>query len=252
MFRTIVDVKEMGSYYLNMFKYATARAIPQRQGSEHTRRQILDTALALFRERGFEATTIRDIAGRAGLSAGAAYYYFPSKEALVAAYYAFVQQEHLGRARQAFAGAADLRDRLRAAFHTKIDIVAGDRRLLRALFRYGGDPDHPLSWFGPATRDERRMSMNVFAEALAGERLPDDVREVAPTLLWTLHMGVLLYFLYDDSAGQRRTRALIDAAVGFAVDMKRIATSPLLRPVRRRAMSILRDAGLLFEPGTAA
>ena len=55
---------------------------------------VLDTALALFRERGFEETTIRDIASRAGLSLGAAYYYFKSKEALVAAYYGFVQREH--------------------------------------------------------------------------------------------------------------------------------------------------------------
>ena len=113
-----------------------------------------------------------------------------------------------------------MRDRLRAALHTKIDIMQGDRRLLRALFRYGGDPDHALSWFGPATREQRQLSVDVFAEALTGERLPDDVREAAPTLLWTLHMGILLYFLYDDSPHQRRTRKLIDAAVDFVVDIE--------------------------------
>ena len=182
-----------------MFKDAAGRAVPQRAASEETRRQILDTALALFRERGFEETTIRDIASRAGLSLGAAYYYFNSKEAIVGAYYDYVQQEHLARSREAFAAAADLRERLRAALHTKIDIMQDDRRLLRALFRYGGDPDHPLSWFGPATREQRQLSIDVFEEALAGERLPDDVREAAPTLLWTLHMGILLFFLYDDS-----------------------------------------------------
>jgi hypothetical protein len=74
------------------------------------------------------------------------------------------------------------------------------------------------------------------------------VRDLAPTLLWTLHMGVLLYFLYDESPRQRRTRALIDAAVDFAVDMKRLATSALLRPVRRRVLTILRDAGLVVAP----
>jgi hypothetical protein len=144
-----------------------------------------------------------------------------------------------------------LRGRLRAALHTKIDIMQDDRRLLRALFRYGGDPDHALSWFGPATRQQRQMSIDVFAEALAGERLPDDVRDVAPTLLWTLHMGILLFFLYDGSPQQRRTRALIDAAVDFAVDMRRLATSPLLRPLRRRVLGILRDAGLLPAPDAA-
>src|SRR6476619_378113 len=103
-----------------MFKDAAARAVPQRAASEQTRRHILQTALALFRERGFEQTTIRDIAGRAGLSLGAAYYYFKSKEAIVGAYYDYVQHEHLQRARAAFAHAGTLRDRLRAALHTKI------------------------------------------------------------------------------------------------------------------------------------
>jgi AcrR family transcriptional regulator len=235
-----------------MFKDASARAIPQRAASEETRRQILDTALALFRERGFEETTIRDIAAGAGLSLGAAYYYFKSKEAIVGAYYEYVQDQHMVRAREAFARGGDLRARLRAAFHAKIDIMQDDRRLLRALFRYGGDPDHPLSWFGPATRDQRQQSVDVFAEALAAERLPEDVRESAPTLLWTLHMGVLLYFLYDASPAQRRTRKLIDAAVDFVVDVKRLATSPLLRPMRRRVTNILRDAGLVAAPAAPA
>src|ERR687887_113352 len=102
----------------NMFKNGAGRATPQRAASEETRRLILDTALALFRERGFEETTIRDIANRAGLSLGAAYYYFKSKEAIVGAYYDYVQREHQERARAAFADASDLHQRLRAAFHT--------------------------------------------------------------------------------------------------------------------------------------
>jgi AcrR family transcriptional regulator len=235
-----------------MFKQSAARAIPQRAGSEETRRMILETALSLFREQGFEETTIRDIAARAGLSLGAAYYYFPSKEAIVGGYYDYLQQAHLDRTREALAHTTGLRDRLRATLHAKIDIMQKDRRLLRALFRYGGDPDHPLSWFGPATRDQRQLCIDLFAEAMAGERLPTDVRDAAPVLLWTLHMGILLYFLYDSSAGQRRTRRLIDAAVDFVVDIKRVAVSPLLRPVRRRVWSILRDAGLLVQAGGAA
>src|SRR5690348_2514401 len=106
-----------------MFK-DTARAVPQRAASEETRQRILDTALVLFRERGFEETTLREIAKAAGLSLGAAYYYFHSKEALVAAYYDYVQQQHRDRARDAFARAKGLKERLLAAYHTKIDIMA--------------------------------------------------------------------------------------------------------------------------------
>jgi AcrR family transcriptional regulator len=227
-----------------MFK-DVARAVPQRAASEETRRQILDTALVLFRNKGFESTTIREIATQAGLSLGAAYYYFNSKEAIVAAYYDYVQAQHLDRARQAFETTRTFKERLCAAYHTKIDVMEGDQGLLRALFRFGGEPDHPLSWFGPASREQRRLSVAVFEEAIGTEQLPDDVRGAAPTLLWTLHMGVLLYFLYDSSPSHRRTRKLIDAAVDFVVDAKRIATLPLMRPIRRRVLSILQDAGLL-------
>src|SRR5438552_17430336 len=138
-----------------MFKESATRAVPQRAGSEETRRQVLETALALFRERGFEETTIRDIASRAGLSLGAAYYYFKSKDAIVGAYYDYIQEAHQARARQVCAKARDLRGRLRAALHTKLDILQQDRRLLRALLRYGGEPSHPLPRFGPATRQQR-------------------------------------------------------------------------------------------------
>lgn len=47
------------------------------------RAEFLDCAQALFFERGYEATTINDINGRAGLSKGAFYHYFESKEALL-------------------------------------------------------------------------------------------------------------------------------------------------------------------------
>lgn len=76
-----------------------------------------------------------------------------------------------------------------------------------------------MSWFGPATKAQRQVRVALFAESLEGERLPADVREVAPTLLWALHKGVLLYFVHDSSPDQRRTRLLIDAVVDLATDM---------------------------------
>jgi AcrR family transcriptional regulator len=45
--------------------------------------EVLDAALALFIEKGFAATRVEDIATRAGLSKGAVYLYFPSKESIL-------------------------------------------------------------------------------------------------------------------------------------------------------------------------
>ncbi|HZS36969.1 MAG TPA: TetR family transcriptional regulator, partial [Polyangia bacterium] len=45
---------------------------PRPKKSEETRRRVVDAALTLFRKRGFDATTMRDVAAAAGLSLGAA------------------------------------------------------------------------------------------------------------------------------------------------------------------------------------
>src|SRR4051795_5175097 len=67
---------------------------PRSNKGEQTRELILATALRLFRETGYEATTMRAIAKEAGVSVGNAYYYFGSKEELIQAYYDELQDEH--------------------------------------------------------------------------------------------------------------------------------------------------------------
>lgn len=216
--------------------------------SEETRQQILQTALQLFRKKGFERTTMRDVAAAAGLSLGASYYYFPSKEAIVMAYYDYVQREHRRQAESALPKAKTLRDRLGIAFHSKLDILKSDRQLLTALFRYGGDPEHELSWFGPETRNQREDSMAVFRAAVAKEKLPQEIRDLAPLVLWTLHMGVVLYFVYDSSPGEKRTRKLLNDALDLTTRIFGMISNPLLQPVlkptREKVLSMLREAGL--------
>jgi len=60
-----------------------SRATPR---AEDTRRKIYESALSLFREKGFKQTTMRDIAAKAGVALGGAYYYFSTKDAIVLAF----------------------------------------------------------------------------------------------------------------------------------------------------------------------
>ena len=240
MFKIILDKSAVPAYDLNMFSIAVSSK------AQLTRSHILSTALRVFRERGLEATTMRELAAAAGASIGSAYYYFPSKEAIIQAYYDDVQAEHARRVTAALAEKyLDLKDRLRVAFHAKLDILQSDRRLLSALFRYTGEPQHPLSALGDATRKNRQQSMSVFLTAIGDERLPDDIRTVLPSALWALHMGIILYFIYDESPEQQRTRQLVDGVLTLVVRILALVRLPVLKPVRGSILALLGDAGLL-------
>ena len=54
----------------------------QAEKSQRSRDQILEAALELFSHRGFGATSVRDIATKAGVSTGNVYHHFPDKDAL--------------------------------------------------------------------------------------------------------------------------------------------------------------------------
>jgi AcrR family transcriptional regulator len=57
--------------------------------AQERRAQLLETALALFAEKGLDATTMRDLAEAAGVAQGLVYHYFRSKEEL---FYAVIEQ----------------------------------------------------------------------------------------------------------------------------------------------------------------
>jgi AcrR family transcriptional regulator len=240
-----VDMHELPAHKLNMFKTKTPKG-------EETRHRVLSTALAMFRARGFEQTTMREIAGEAGLSLGAAYHYFASKEAIVLGYYDSVQAEHDRRVRAMVGETRALRDRMAGAMHAKLDILEDDRPLMGALLRFTGEPSHPLSFLGARTRALQLRSIGTFAQTTAGERLPADLAQLVPLTLWALHMGLLLYFLYDESPRQRRTRQLTDGAVDLFARSLTLIKLPLLRPVRKRVATLLADAGLVPDADVIA
>jgi AcrR family transcriptional regulator len=215
---------------------------------EETRARILKAALARFRKRGLDATTMREIADDASIALGAAYYYFPSKEAIVLAYYDDTQRASSGHARAAFAETTDVRARLGAAFHTKLDVLARDRRLLSALFHSIAAPGAAVSIFGDRTREVREDSIRIFDEAVATSpevaSLDQASRGVLVLALWSLHMGILLFFVHDGSPRQRKTRALVDQCLDLVCELLPIA--PQLAPViGGRVAGILETAGLL-------
>src|SRR5689334_14985549 len=85
--------------------------------AEETGARILESALELFRDQGFDSATMRDIAQKAGVATGAAYYYYPSKDAIVMDYY--------------HRSCADMQPRIAAALENVRGLEARLRELIR-------------------------------------------------------------------------------------------------------------------------
>lgn len=214
---------------------------------ENTKDLILRTALELFRGCGFEITTMRDIARAAKVATGAAYYYFPSKEAIVSAYYDQVQRTHAEKVLEDWKGKSELRERLGILLHTKLEILTADRRFLGALFRYTGDPEHPLSVFGKGTESQRAQSMAIFREAIAEAELSDEMQQLLPSALWLAHLGMILYLIYDESRDHEKTHKLVDGVLDLLVPAiewtKSDFVRPLIQPFQAKVLHLLQDAG---------
>ncbi|HUP63349.1 MAG TPA: TetR/AcrR family transcriptional regulator [Thermoanaerobaculia bacterium] len=210
--------------------------------AEETRNKILDTALTLFRERGFNVTTMRDVAGEAGVATGAAYYYFRSKEDLVMAFYLRTSEEARGAFEDALASTKDLRKRLRAMIDIKFEQFGEQRELMTALLKAGVDPRDPLSPFGRETKALREETIRWYARALEGSNVavPKDLAAYLPRLLWLYHMGLIYYWIIDSSPRQRRTESLVDATLDLVIQLLRVSTLPFMGPLRRRALKVLR------------
>jgi AcrR family transcriptional regulator len=209
--------------------------------AEDTRRRIYDAALEMFREKGFEPTTMRDIAAKAGVALGAAYYYYSSKEAIVLAFYQDMQESSHDEILAAMAGHKKLKDRLRCVLEKRLELLAPNRKFCDALFRHAPDTADPLSPFSSETRPIRERAMEHLRLALEGSEVktPADLRQQLPYLLWLYQMAIILFWLYDRSARQERTQKLIEKSLGLVVNLLRVSGLPLMRPLRKAALELV-------------
>ncbi|WP_442874933.1 TetR/AcrR family transcriptional regulator [Actinoplanes sp. NBC_00393] len=214
-----------------------------RARGEQTRQAILETALRLFRERGYADTTMRAIAKEAGVAVGNAYYYFDSKEHLIQGFYDHLQSEHRLAAAPVLATERDFAARLRGVLHAGIDVNAPYHSFAATFFKTAAEPSSPLSPFSPESSPARDASIDLFRQVLDGStaKVDSELREHLPELLWLSWMGVTLFWVYDKSPQQRRSRRLIDGAVPLIDRLVGLSRLRVLRPALRQVLDLLNN-----------
>jgi AcrR family transcriptional regulator len=179
-----------------------------------TRRRILDAAVDLFRSRGFDATTTRDIAQGAGIATGTLFNYFDTKEAIVG----YLADEALAKAQAAFArqnSNAGLEEELFA-------YVAAELRQLRPLRKFIMPLlETSLSPLAAARQTESLNSLRTdhleTVSGLATKYGFAELSSVALQVYWTLYTGVLAHWAGDKSPKQEDTLALLDQSLAMFV-----------------------------------
>ena len=179
-----------------------------REAKRATRKRIVKVAQKLFVERGFDATTTRDLATSADIAKGTLFNYFESKEALAATLVAdaleLAREDFRGRLR----GEEDLQQQL------FLHISAGFRRLEPYRTFVGAVLETALSPFAKngvsSLGDELRMDHLEVVRELTAEQSLDVVRL---HLYWSLYLGVAAFWAADESPNQEDTLAVLDESL---------------------------------------
>jgi AcrR family transcriptional regulator len=208
---------------------------------DQTKALILETALDMFRERGYDETTMRAVAHKAGVSLGNAYYYFRSKEYLIQAFYQRLHDSHLAVVIPALEHEKTLKARLLTTMRTKIDTMKPYHQFAGVLFKTAAHPESPLNPFSDETDPVRQQSIDLFEKVLEGEkiRIPKDLRAELPYLLWVYSMGIVLFWIHDSSPQHRRTYRLVDHTVDLLDKLIHLASNPFMRPLRKQALRLV-------------
>ncbi|MCP3918069.1 MAG: TetR/AcrR family transcriptional regulator [bacterium] len=212
---------------LNVFKANPKRATK----GDRTRAHILDTALELFLAQGFEATTMRQIAARAEVSVGNAYYYFASKEKLVESFHARHLEQHRIASRAVLEREYRFPARLAGVLVARIETGEAYKSFAPALAR--------------SVEDEASLELMRRVITDSSVRVHTDLREALPRLLQLYEGAILRFWLRDSSVGYERTRSLIESSAQLAAKLVTMAGMPLMGTMRKALLRVAGDAGAL-------
>jgi AcrR family transcriptional regulator len=163
------------------------------QQAEERREQLIDTALCVFAEKGWDATSIPDLARAAGIAQGLMYHYFRNKEELLLA----VIQRHcfLAELQQLLSVSADrpAKEVLPEVAHHFTELLQQKRNLVQILIREAQtNPEIARYQDALIGGGVELLTVYVSARIAAGELRQHQPSLTAHALLYTLFMSQLI------------------------------------------------------------
>jgi AcrR family transcriptional regulator len=196
------------------------RAAGRRQkNKEQTKTRILQVALELFREKGLEKTTTKEISKQAGIAEGTLFNYFKTKEDL-ALYFFQKETEDLiqwFRAEKRLQK-APLPEKLFAIIHRQLEYIEPYEEFIGAVFCRSLQPTSTLSPLSFESQELRLKYLRFVREILAEAEEKNEIPRVGDFGAYGVglfYLGVVAYWLQDGSRGKQKTLALLDRALNI-------------------------------------
>lgn len=182
---------------------------PPETKADRTRRRIVEAAAQEFAERGYEGTSLRQIAAAAELKPGSLYFHFASKEELIAEVLrdaVDLALERVRRAIDALGPDAPAGARLRAAIEGHLDALHGDHAKGAAVVRLLGPL--PASLEQEVIRDTRRYG-RFWTQLLADAQRAGAIdADLDPRVVRDLVLAALNDSVWAKPGGPRRIAAV--------------------------------------------
>ncbi|GAA3212728.1 TetR/AcrR family transcriptional regulator [Microbacterium terregens] len=210
---------------------------------DRTRARIREVALRSFRERGYDATTIRLIAEEAGVSVGTTHYHFPTKNHLVQELYLDVQLAHRAAAEPLLEVTDDLVERLGAVYRTGIAQLRPYHARAPEFVSAAMSPRSPINPLSEDSGPALAIVEGLFTRAVDGAStsLRKEFRATLPRALVLAHLLLALFWVYDPTPGQARTEKLLQRGLKLLRAALPLTRVPVLRAPLRELLAVVAD-----------
>src|SRR5258708_5450901 len=189
------------------------------KNKEKTKGRILSAALELFREKGLDGTTTKEISKKAGIAEGTLFNYFKTKEDL-ALYFFHKETDNLiqwFRADTRLQKAA-LPEKLFAIIHRQLEYIEPYEEFIGAVFCRSLQPTSTLSPLSFESQELRlkylRFIREILSEAEEKGEIPR-VGDLGAYAMGLFYLGIVTHWLQDVSRGKQKTLALLDRALNL-------------------------------------
>lgn len=205
----------------------------KKKKSEVTKERLLQVALELFQSKGFQETTMRDIAKAAELTPGAAYYHFRGKNEFVLAFYQQTLEASLKKLPELLKKETKLKDRLVSIAEEKFFQMKEFESLVSALVQNASGPKNPLSPFSRENSELREAALEQFEKVIDGSdcKISDPQHKTRVVkLLWFHHMLLIYFWIHDHSENKKSSKKLAAQSSKIISQMLKLSQVKVIKP----------------------